>query len=519
MRCLSPQSWIIGRVLIPLLAVAGAAAVTLAAEPDPMTYWDVNDIRPGMKGTGQTVMVGTKLEEFGAEVLGVMRDVSPGRDMVLCRLTGCNLEHAGIIQGMSGSPIYIDGKLLGAVAFAWEFAKDPIAGVTPFQQMVQYVRSSDRRIAAEAKDRQKDGSQASLPDSPVVDRRPGEPEDSTAWARCAGLGRGAGGHAADRDAAGGVGVQPDGPGAAGRAVPAARHGSDGRRRGRRADRPRGGRQAARPGRAAEHRPGDRRLRPLGHRHRHPRRGKPRLRLRPPDVQPRGLRVPDDDRLHPHGLPPGQRQHEDGLAAEGRRRARHRRQHRRRRPDRPQARHAPAERPGQDRPLRRAAHLSRPDRPRAQPAAHPGHVGPDQRHRHRGEPPRGADRPDQGDDPDQGARPDRAARHRSAAPATPARWAPRRCSARSPRSSTSWSATRWPRSGSSRIDCDVEIAPGRHGRHDRVGPPGLRPARAWRDPQGLRHPQAVQGRAADGRGRPPLAPRPSRKAPTRRTSAT
>ena len=54
---------------------------------------------------------------------------------------------------MSGSPIYIDGKLLGAVAFAWEFAKDPIAGVTPFQQMVQYVRSNDRRIAAEAKDR------------------------------------------------------------------------------------------------------------------------------------------------------------------------------------------------------------------------------------------------------------------------------------------------------------------------------------------------------------------------------
>src|SRR5580693_7870342 len=121
-----------------------------AGEPDPKSYWDVAQIRPGMKGVGQTVMVGTKLEEFGAEVLGVMRDVSPGRDMVLCRLTGCNLEHAGIIQGMSGSPIYIDGKLLGAVAFAWEFAKDPIAGVTPFQQMVQYVRSSDKRIAAEA---------------------------------------------------------------------------------------------------------------------------------------------------------------------------------------------------------------------------------------------------------------------------------------------------------------------------------------------------------------------------------
>ncbi|MGO9598466.1 MAG: SpoIVB peptidase S55 domain-containing protein [Isosphaeraceae bacterium] len=131
-----------------LLATIPAAA----AEPDPKSYWDIRDVRPGMKGVGKTVMVGTRLEEFGAEVLGVMRDVSPGRDMVLCRLTGCNLEHAGIIQGMSGSPIYIDGKLLGAVAYAWEFAKDPIAGVTPFAQMVQYVRASDRRIAAESRD-------------------------------------------------------------------------------------------------------------------------------------------------------------------------------------------------------------------------------------------------------------------------------------------------------------------------------------------------------------------------------
>ncbi|MGE3821159.1 MAG: SpoIVB peptidase S55 domain-containing protein, partial [Isosphaeraceae bacterium] len=127
-----------------------SARIARAAEPDPSTYWKVEDLRPGMKGTGRTVMVGTKLEEFGAEVLGVMKGVSPGRDMVLCRLTGCNLEHAGIIQGMSGSPITIDGKLVGAVAFAWEFAKDPIAGVTPFEQMVSYVRSSDRRVAAEA---------------------------------------------------------------------------------------------------------------------------------------------------------------------------------------------------------------------------------------------------------------------------------------------------------------------------------------------------------------------------------
>ncbi len=130
-----------------------AGAPASGGEPDPKGYWDVKEVRPGMVGTGRTVMVGTKLEEFGAEVLGVMRDVSPGRDMILCRLTGCNLEHAGIIQGMSGSPIVVEGKLLGAVAFAWEFAKDPIAGVTPFDQMVRYVRSSDKRLAAESKDK------------------------------------------------------------------------------------------------------------------------------------------------------------------------------------------------------------------------------------------------------------------------------------------------------------------------------------------------------------------------------
>jgi hypothetical protein len=150
------------------ISVGGRAR---ASEPDPKSYWDVSQIRPGMKGVGRTVMVGTKLEEFGAEVLGVMRDVSPGRDMVLCRLTGCNLEHAGIIQGMSGSPIYIDGKLLGAVAFAWEFAKDPIAGVTPFSQMIQYVRSNDRRIAAESKDAGKNRPfhASALPFAPLID--------------------------------------------------------------------------------------------------------------------------------------------------------------------------------------------------------------------------------------------------------------------------------------------------------------------------------------------------------------
>jgi SpoIVB peptidase S55 len=160
--------WLVRRGLLAILVVLGGAVASPGSEPDPKTYWEIDDIRPGMKGTGRTVMLGTKLEEFGAEVLGVMKGVSPGRDMVLCRLTGCNLEHAGIIQGMSGSPIYIDGKLLGAVAFAWEFAKDPIAGITPFQQMVQYVRSNDRRIAAEAREVEGAGGIRTTRSQPVL---------------------------------------------------------------------------------------------------------------------------------------------------------------------------------------------------------------------------------------------------------------------------------------------------------------------------------------------------------------
>ena len=164
--------------VIAALSALMFIAPARGGEPDPKSYWDVKDVRPGMKGVGRTVMVGTKLEEFRAEVLGVMKDVNPGRDMVLCRLTGCNLEHAGIIQGMSGSPIYIDGKLLGAVAFAWEFAKDPIAGVTPFSQMIQYVRSNDRRITAESVDKAAKPFHASaMPISPWIEGLSGtEPE-------------------------------------------------------------------------------------------------------------------------------------------------------------------------------------------------------------------------------------------------------------------------------------------------------------------------------------------------------
>ncbi len=106
-------------------------------------YWQIDDLKAGMKGFGKTVMRGTKVENFDVEVLGVLKNTSPGRDMVLCRCSGLNLEKTGIIAGMSGSPVYINDKLLGAVAYAWPFGKEPIAGVTPFSQMHNYVLAFD----------------------------------------------------------------------------------------------------------------------------------------------------------------------------------------------------------------------------------------------------------------------------------------------------------------------------------------------------------------------------------------
>lgn len=138
-------------VLPILLALTFGGSVFAGPKAD--SYWRVDDLQPGMKGTGRTVMKGTKIESFNAEVLGILKNVSPGRDLVLCRLSGLDLEKTGVIAGMSGSPVYIDGKLVGAVAYAWAFGKEPIAGITPFAQMHGVVERYERRDLAEKNDK------------------------------------------------------------------------------------------------------------------------------------------------------------------------------------------------------------------------------------------------------------------------------------------------------------------------------------------------------------------------------
>ncbi len=119
-----------------------AAAVTLVLLFVSSILWSraefykIEDLRPGMKGVGKTCYRGSKPEEFQVEILGVMRGISPGANAVLARFSGGPIDQIGVFEGMSGSPVYIEGKLLGAVAFSFPFAKEAIGGITPITQMV-----------------------------------------------------------------------------------------------------------------------------------------------------------------------------------------------------------------------------------------------------------------------------------------------------------------------------------------------------------------------------------------------
>ena len=101
----------------------------------------VADVRPGMTGTGRTVYAGETLEDFQVQIIGTLENIiGPGRRLILARLSGGRLAETGVIAGMSGSPVYIGGKLVGAVAYALgQFPKEPIAGITPIGEMIADV--------------------------------------------------------------------------------------------------------------------------------------------------------------------------------------------------------------------------------------------------------------------------------------------------------------------------------------------------------------------------------------------
>jgi hypothetical protein len=104
---------------------------------DPAKYISVDEVRPGMEAYCLTVYKGAEVEKFGLEVLSVVRNFMPNRDAILVRGTDERFIHTGPVAGCSGSPVYIDGRLAGALAFGWSFSKDPLYGVTPIADMLR----------------------------------------------------------------------------------------------------------------------------------------------------------------------------------------------------------------------------------------------------------------------------------------------------------------------------------------------------------------------------------------------
>lgn len=125
------------------LAASAIRLVTAAPAIFPL-----KDIRPGQHGVGRTVFSGSRVEEFQVEILGVMQNIGPKESVILARLKGGPLEETGVMQGMSGSPVYIDGKLAGAVALGFPLAKEPICGIRPIEEMLRVDPQPATPIAA-----------------------------------------------------------------------------------------------------------------------------------------------------------------------------------------------------------------------------------------------------------------------------------------------------------------------------------------------------------------------------------
>jgi len=119
------------------VGIANAQRAGVDANAKDPRLFVLEDLRPGMKGVARTVFSGAEPQEFGVEILGVLPGFpGPRQSAIIAKLTGSNVEKTGVFAGMSGSPVYIDGRLVGAIAFSFPFSKEPIAGITPIKQMI-----------------------------------------------------------------------------------------------------------------------------------------------------------------------------------------------------------------------------------------------------------------------------------------------------------------------------------------------------------------------------------------------
>ena len=128
---------------VSLLSVHFFIFLTISDLLYSLEYMKIDEIKPGMKGYGLSVFKGWEPEKFEVEIIDIIRNTRPKASYILARLKGQNLEQSGVIAGMSGSPVYIDGKIVGAVAYTWSFSKEPICGITPIENMLEEKKYAD----------------------------------------------------------------------------------------------------------------------------------------------------------------------------------------------------------------------------------------------------------------------------------------------------------------------------------------------------------------------------------------
>jgi len=134
-RILAQRAGALVPVAVLALGLVGAHRLAAAPARQAEAIMQIPDIKPGMKGYAVTVFSGQQSERFEIEVVDTIKNYLPKQDAVLFRSTDPRLEHSGIVGGMSGSPIYIEGKLVGALSYGWRFNKDPLGALTPIGNM------------------------------------------------------------------------------------------------------------------------------------------------------------------------------------------------------------------------------------------------------------------------------------------------------------------------------------------------------------------------------------------------
>ena len=145
-------------VLIAVISVVSvnffgqaAASYSVAAKAGtPAKFMPLSELKEGMRGTARTVFRGSEAEEFNVEILGIIPGaVGPKQDLIVGRLSGGAADRTSVFAGMSGSPVYIDGKLVGAISYSFPFSKEPICGITPIEQMIAiFEKKEPAKIAA-----------------------------------------------------------------------------------------------------------------------------------------------------------------------------------------------------------------------------------------------------------------------------------------------------------------------------------------------------------------------------------